>query len=413
MKLSSYLLKTYKGISSEEKSINAQYLIRGWFVDQLMSWVYTLLPLGLRVTNKIQNIIREEMNAIWAYEIHMPSLQPKANWEQTWRWESVDCLFRFESYYSKTEYALGPSHEEVVMPLLNKFIASYADLPKAVYQFQTKFRDEKRAKSGVLRGREFTMKDCYSFHTDAEDLERYYEIQKQAYLTIFRKMWISDTTYLTYASGGTFSKYSHEFQTVCEAGEDTIYLIEDLNIAINKEIIDDTDVRKEFDLDNRTLKELKTIEVGNIFKLNTKFSTPFDLCYTDTSGTEQVVYTGCYGIGIERLMWTIVEAYHDEKWIVRPEAVAPFRYVVIWVGPKGLDKALEVYTYLLKQDIEVVLDDRDVSFGFKMNDAELIWYPYQIVISDATLAQWDTMVELVRRKDGDKKVVDYTAYTSF
>lgn len=409
MKLSQYLLKTYKEISGEEKSINAQYLLRGGFVDQLMAGVYTLLPLGVRVMNKIENIVREEMNAAGANEIYMPALQPKANWEVTDRWDSMDNLFRFESFYSKIEYALWPTHEEIVTPLLKKFINSYKDLPKVVYQFQSKFRDEKRAKSGLLRGREFLMKDCYSFHANPEDLDKYYQIQQQAYVNIFEKMGIADKTYLTYASGWSFSKYSHEFQTVCEAGEDTIYLLEEKNIAFNEEIINEPDVRKEFDLDNAELKELKTVEVGNIFKLNTKFSQPFDLHYVDADGKEQAVYMWCYGLGVWRLMWTIVEAYHDEKGIKWPEPIAPFKYVVIGIGEEWTKKAQEVYEYLLSKGEEVLLDDRDGSPWFKFKDADLIGYPYQIVVSDKTLEQGVDMVECVTRSDGGKKIIPYTS----
>lgn len=415
MKLSNYLLKTYKEISSEEKSINAQYLIRWWFVDQLMAGAYTLLPLGLRVMKKIENIVRAQMNMAGANEIYMPALQPKANWVTTDRWDNMDNLFKFTSFYSKIEYALGPTHEEVVTPLIKKFIWSYQDLPLAVYQFQSKFRDEKRAKSWLLRGREFLMKDCYSFHTSAEDLDRYYEIQKQAYINIFDKMWIADRTFLTYASGWTFSKFSHEFQTVCAAWEDTIYLDETTNIAFNDEIINDPEVRVEFDLDAKQLKELKTIEVGNIFKLNTKFSQPFDVVYTNSQGEKNHVYMGCYGIGIGRLMGTVVEAYHDEKGICWPEALAPFTYIIIPIGEKATQKAQEIYDHLLhwvevgSESDQVMLDDRAISPWMKLKDADLIGYAYQIIVSDKTLAEGENMVEVVKRATGESNLVDYTA----
>lgn len=314
MKYSQLLSKTRKESGKEIESINADLLIRGGFIDQLSAGVYTYLPLGLRVLKKVENIVREEMELAGGQEVLMPVLQLKESWEKTGRWETLDVLYRFTSEYSKTETALGPTHEEVVAPLAKKFVFSYKDLPKYVYQIQTKFRDEKRAKAGLLRGREFLMKDLYSFHTNQADLDEYYEKMKEVYLNIYRKVGLGEQTYLTFASGGSFSKYSHEFQTVSESGEDLIYLCEKCNVAINKEIIDE---QNECPLcQNKTLKEIKAIEVGNIFKLGTKYSQPFDLKYLDENNQEVDVVMGCYGIGIGRVMGTVVEVSHDDKGII-------------------------------------------------------------------------------------------------
>ena len=237
MRQSQLFTKTKKESPKDEEAINAQLLIRAGYIDKLMAGVYTYLPLGLRTLKNIETIIREEMESVDGQEILMPSLQPKANWETTGRWDGLDNLFRFTSHYSKIEYALGATHEEIISPLMGKFIFSYKDLPTAVFQFQNKFRDEKRAKSGILRGREFIMKDLYSFHIDEADLDDYYTRVKNAYTRIFERAGIGGITYYTYASGGTFAKYSHEFQTVCAAGEDTIHICDACNIAINEEII--------------------------------------------------------------------------------------------------------------------------------------------------------------------------------
>jgi len=294
MKYSEMLIKTRKDKSKEADSINADYLIRASFIDQLMAGVYTYLPLGQIVIKKIENIIRDEMNKAGGNELFMPTLQPAENWKKTGRWETEDNLYRFTSYYTKTELALGPTHEEVVMPLMAKYISSYRDLPKYVYQIQNKFRDEKRAKSGILRGREFLMKDLYSFHADEKDLDAYYEKLKDSYTEIYRRCGIGEKTYLTFASGGSFSKFSHEFQTVTDSGEDTIYLCEKCKIAVNKEVIDvqsDCPVCK-----SKDLKEIKAVEVGNIFKNMTKYTEPFDVKYTGVDGKEALVVTGFYGL---------------------------------------------------------------------------------------------------------------------
>ncbi len=386
MRQSELFTKTKREAPKDEEAINARLLIKAGFIDKTMAGVYTFLPLGWRVFKKIENIIREEMEALGGQEILMPSLHPKTNWEQTGRWEAYDSLFKFTSFYSKIDYVLGPTHEEIVSPLLAKFVFSYKDLPKYVFQIQNKFRDEKRAKSGLLRGREFFMKDLYSFHRDENDLDKYYEKVGKSYEKIFKSVGLGKLTYLTFASGGTFSKYSHEFQTLTPAGEDIIYICDKCKIAINKEIIEEQNNCPQ--CGNKNLREEKAIEVGNIFKLKTKYSAPFNFKYKNEKGELNDVIMGCYGIGLNRLMGTVVEIYHDEKGIVWPEAVAPFKVHLLSVKCQvsGVRKfADKVYNSLQKNGVEVLYDDReDASAGEKFSDADLIGIPYRAVISEKT-----------------------------
>jgi prolyl-tRNA synthetase len=400
MKQSQLFTKTKKEAPSDEVSVNAQLLIRGGFVDKLMAGTYTFLPLGLRVFKKIENIIRQEMEMLGANEILMPSLQPKENWEKSGRWDGLDNLFKFTSFYSKNEYALGATHEEVVSPLMKKFVFSYKDLPTSTFQIQNKFRDEKRAKSGILRGREFFMKDLYSFHTSSEDLDVYYEKATDAYKRIFERAGIGEMTYYTYASGGTFSKYSHEFQTVTEAGEDIIYICDKCKIAINDEIIEDLEYKCPL-CGNVQLRKEKAVETGNIFKLMTKYSTPFELTFKDQDGKENDVIMGCYGIGLNRLMGTAVELFHDERGIVWPENIAPFSVHLINLG-EGED-AEKLYGQLLGKGVEVLFDDRDVSAGEKFADSDLIGIPYRVVISKKSLAAGG--MEVKKRNESESKIM--------
>lgn len=380
MKFSDKNIKTLK--ESKEFAVNADLLVRAGYVNQLSTGIYTLLGLGKRVSDKIAAIVREEMDAVGGSEILMPALQPAQNWKQTGRWEAMDDLFKFTSFYSKTDYALGATHEEVVTPLVRNYVKSYKDLPLYLYQIQTKFRDEKRAKSGLLRNREFLMKDLYSFHTDTDDLEKYYGVMTKAYQKVFRRLGIGDKTFLTYASGGSFAKYSHEFQTVTEAGEDIIYLCEKCRVAVNKEIIAEQNSCPV--CGNKKLVEEKAIEVGNIFKLGTKFSQAFDLTYKDATDKEQLAVMGCYGIGITRLIGAIVEVSHDERGIVWPAAVAPFDFHLVSLD--GITKeAGEVYKKLQEAGFEVLWDDREESAGSKLADADLIGIPKRLVVSAKTV----------------------------
>lgn len=396
--------KTRKESPSDETSKNAKLLIRAGFINKEMAGVYSYLPLGLRVLKNIEKIIREEMNALGAQELFLPALHPKENWQKTGRWDSMNDLYKV-SDSSGREAALGPTHEEIIVPLAKQFISSYKDLPFAVYQFQTKFRMEMRAKSGILRGREFLMKDLYSFHADEEDLDKYYEKVKEAYLKIFRRLGLGEKTYVTFAGGGTFSKYSHEFQTVTDAGEDTIYVNEDKEIAVNKEVMTE-EVLQDLGISKKVLVAKKAIEVGNIFKLMAKFSEPFSLVYKDASGKEKQVVMGCYGIGLGRLMGAIVEALSDEKGIIWPREAAPFAVHIVPVGePDGepFKKARDLYRQLEERKVKALLDDRDLRAGEKFAEADLIGIPLRVVVSEKTLSEGK--VEIKERRGGEAQLL--------
>ena len=398
MRQTQLFTRTIKELPKDETSYNAQTLIRAGFIDKLAAGVYSFLPLGWRVMNKIREIIREEMFEIDGQEINMPALAPKENWEASGRYESLDILFKTIGS-DEREYVLNPTHEEVVTPLASKFIFSYRELPFAVFQIQTKFRNEKRAKAGLLRGREFLMKDLYSFHVDQADLDAYYDRAIQAYKNIFARLGLGDKTYLTYASGGSFSKYSHEFQTLTEAGEDLIYACPHCKVAVNKEIIDEQNTCPE--CGEKKLIEKKAVEVGNIFKLVTKFSEAFNLQYQTAEGSKKPVVMGCYGIGLSRILGTIVEACHDEKGIIWPETVAPFKVHLLSLNEN--EEADKIYEALKNAGIEVLYDDRDLAAGEKFADADLIGCPYRLVISKKTLAQQSG--EIKNRQTGQEEMV--------
>ncbi len=407
--------KTSKDISEEEKSTNAQLLIRAGFVDKLMAGVYTYLPLGLKVLNKIKNIIREEMNAIGGQEILMPALTPKENWTKTGRWDSIDVLFKLKGSGNR-EYALGSTHEEIVTPLAKKIINSYKDLPLAVYQIQDKFRDEPRAKSGLLRGREFSMKDLYSFHADEADLDSYYEKSKEAYLKIFKRCGLA--ALIVEASGGTFSKYSHEFQVLTESGEDIIFYCEKCSYAQNKEIA-------EYKAGDKCpkcagkMREGKAIEVGNIFKLKNKFSEAFDLNFLDKDGKKNLVMMGCYGIGPSRVLGTVAEISHDERGIIWPEEIAPFdvHLVALFGKDAKINKKIDAETLCLhdslqKAGFEVLYDDREeVSAGVKFGESDLFGIPLRLVISEKTLAK--DSVEVKKRNSVVAELVKVSQLIKF
>jgi prolyl-tRNA synthetase len=407
MRQSTLFTKTRKEAPKDEVSKNAQLLIRAGYVHKEMAGVYSFLPLGLRVLNKIIAIIREEMNAIGGQEIFLTALQEKTNWEKTNRWSDdiVDNWFKTE-LKNETELGLGFTHEEPLTALMAEYIKSYRDLPQYAFQFQTKFRNEARAKSGIMRGREFLMKDLYSFSKNNEEHEMFYERAKQAYINIFERAGIGEKTFVTFASGGSFSKFSHEFQAVTDAGEDIIYIDENKKIAINKEVLTD-DVLKELGIDREKLVEKKAVEVGNIFSLGTKFSEPLELTYQDEKGEAQPVIMGSYGIGPGRLMGTIVEIFGDEKGIVWPESVAPFKIHLIYLPGKEVkakEFAEKLYTELMQKNIEVLFDDRDARAGEKFADSDLIGIPYRIVISDKTLES--KTIEMKVRATGETKMIE-------
>lgn len=393
MKQSTLFLKTQRHPPKDETFANAQLLEQAGYTHKISAGVYALLPLGLRVINKIAGIIRGQMNASGGQELFMPALHPLENYIQTGR-DKIDVLFHLETVAGK-KMVLGQSHEEIIVPLAKRYISSYRDLPLYLYQIQVKFRNELRAKSGILRGREFTMKDLYSFHQDEDDLDRYYEIMKKAYFNIFKSVGLGESTHLTYASGGSFSKYSHEFQAVTEAGEDTIHVCPECNVAVNQELIHEQPNCPE--CHHEKLIQKKSIEIGNIFKLKTKFSSAFDLSYTDERGEAKLVQMGCYGIGLGRLMGTIAEAHHDQHGLIWPSTVSPFQVHLLCLSE---DKSLirqteELYAELTSQGIEVLFDDRRESAGKKLKDADLIGINIRLVIGEKTGKQ----VELKKREE--------------
>ncbi|MFA6006861.1 MAG: aminoacyl--tRNA ligase-related protein [Candidatus Paceibacterota bacterium] len=395
MRQSQLFTKTSKTAPKDEVSKNATLLIRAGFIDKLHAGVYTFLPLGLRVMNRIEQIIREEMDKADGQEIYMPALHPKENWETTGRWSGPDPLFKLKDA-SDREFVLGATHEEVVVPLLKRFISSYKDLPQSVYQFQNKFRAELRAKSGLLRGKEFIMKDMYSFHADEADLAKYYEKMKGVYAKVYERLGLGKDTYITFASGGSFSKYSHEFQTVLETGEDTISICEKCHVAINKEIIAEQSVCPSCGSKDLIVKS--AVEVGNIFELKTKYTTPFELTYRTSEGKDELVVMGCYGIGLSRLMGVIVEYFADEKGLVWPEAVSPFIIHLVSLGDVSSD-ADKLYERLTAKGIEVLYDDRDKPAGEKFADSDLIGIQHRVIISAKTVASGK--LEYKARKDTD------------
>ncbi|MFA5169785.1 MAG: aminoacyl--tRNA ligase-related protein [Candidatus Paceibacterota bacterium] len=393
MKQSNLFTKTFKETPRDEVSLNAQLLIRGGFIDKLGAGIYTFLPLGLRVLNKIENIVREEMNNIDAQELLMPSLLPEDNWQATKRW-NVEEMYKIKD----ENLGLGWTHEEVITPLMKKHILSSKDLPKFVYQIQSKFRNEPRAKSGILRGREFLMKDLYSFHNNEKSLDEYYERVKKAYAKIYERCGLKEKTYLTLAGGGTFSSSSHEFQTITPAGEDIIYICKKCGMAINKEVFD-----KRCECGGKEFIEEKAIEVGNIFKLGTKYSEIFGL--KDEGGKPLIM--GCYGIGISRLVGAIVEVFNDSKGIIWPETVAPFSVHLISLDGGDSEikaKSDEIYSILQNSNLEVLYDNRDdKTAGEKLNDCDLMGIPLRVVVSKKTLEK--ESVEVKKRKEEKTELV--------
>lgn len=377
MRQSQLFTTTERNAPKDEATINAQLLARGGFVSKLMAGVYSYLPLGLRVLDRVEAIVREEMDAIGGQEISMPMIHPKANWMTTGGWDKIDVLFKLKSRTEK-EYALGQSEEEIVTPLVMKYVQTYKDLPTAVYQINWKFRDELRSKSGLLRGVEFLMKDMYSFHETQEDFDRFYAVAKQAYFRIFDRLGL--VAKATEASGGAFTeKVSYEFMVLTDAGEDDILYCNACEFCVNTEIAKE----KEGDTCTRcdgkgTLAKAKASEVGNVFDLGQKFAKDFELTFTDKEGNKKHPIMGCYGIGISRLMGVIVEKCHDERGIIWPEAVAPFS--VHLVALHGVDGE-SLYAALQNAGIQVLFDDRDASPGEKFADADLIGIPWRIVIS--------------------------------
>jgi prolyl-tRNA synthetase len=389
MRLSQLFTKTSKNAPADEVSKNAQLLIQAGFVHKEMAGVYTYLPLGLRVLENICSVIREEMDAVGGQELKMTTLQDAELWKQSNRWddEIVDVWFKTK-LQNETELGLGWTHEEPLIRAVKPFIQSYKDLPIIPYQIQTKLRNEVRAKSGVMRGREFLMKDMYTFARSEEEHDELYENIKQAYFRVFERLGIGEQTFITFASGGAFSQFSHEFQTLTEAGEDVIYLNRAQKIAINEEVLTD-EVLTQLELKREDLEEVKAAEVGNIFTLKDKFTAPLGLTFTTEDGKELPVMMGCYGIGPSRLVGVIAELLSDDKGLVWPEAVAPAKVYLALLGQDAevVQAADELYKELTAANISVLYDDRqDARPGEKFADADLMGIPYRVVVSSKTVA---------------------------
>jgi prolyl-tRNA synthetase len=404
MRQSQLFTKMRREAPADEVAKNAQLLVRAGYIHKEMAGVYSYLPLGLRTLNKIVQIIREEMNAIGGQELVMTALQDKELWSRTDRWDDakVDNWFK-TSFKSGGEAGLGITHEEPLTRIMTEHISSYRDLPVYAYQFQNKFRNELRAKSGVMRGKEFLMKDLYSFSKNEEEHNAFYDKARDAYRKIFDRAGVGEKTYVTFASGGIFSEFSEEFQTVSEAGEDIVFVDEEKRIAVNKEVMSDATLEK-LGLDKGKLVEKKAIEAGNIFHLGTRFSEPLGLLYTDENGDRKPVVMGCYGIGPTRLMGIIVETCADEKGLVWPEAVAPFTYHLVSLGKDGdeVSKTAEaLYADLIKNGAEVLYDDRDLRAGEKFAESDLLGIPKRIVVGKDAVSSGE--FEIVNRRTGEVK----------
>ncbi len=400
MRLSHTFTRTRKQAPADEVAHNAQLLIRAGYVHKTMAGVYSYTPLGLAVLENIKQIVREEMNRISSQELLMSTLQRQELWQETGRWsdELVDVWFK-SHLQDGTEVGFGWTHEEPIIELLRSYLKSYKDLPISVYQFQNKLRNELRAKSGIMRGREFIMKDMYSIHASKEDLEAYYQAVIEAYKRCYHRFGLGDDTYVTFASGGAFTKFSHEFQTICEAGEDYIYLHRGRDLAINEEVVDEA--VRELGIDKSELERVKTAEVGNIFNFGTQKSEEMGLVFTGEDGRQHHAYMGSYGIGITRVMGVIVEKFADDKGLVWPEEIAPARVHLVQIGKESVAAADELYDTLQQAGISVLYDDRAARPGEKFADAELLGMPTRVTVSDRLLEteEW----EVVDRRTGKQQ----------
>ena len=415
MRISELFTKTRKEAPADEVSKNAQLLIRAGFIHKEMAGVYTFLPLGLRVLENIKKIVREEMNAVDGQELIMTNLQSRDKWELTGRWDDkvVDVWFKTK-LKDNSEIGLAWSHEEPIIEMLKQHVTSYNDLPISVYQFQTKLRNELRSKSGIMRGREFVMNDMYSINTNAKDHDNYYNSALEAYKKVYDRLGIGNDTYVTFASGGAFTEFSHEFQTICAAGEDKIYLHKGKNIAINEEVMNEKNLQK-LGLKRSELEEVKSSEVGNIFNFGTDKSQKMDFTFTDEKGQKQFPYLGSYGIGITRVMGVIAEKFSDEKGLVWPANIAP---ALVYLARLGEEKEVvksadELYKHLTELGVSVLYDDRDERAGAKFADADLMGIPYRVVVSQKTVDSGNFEIksrtgkdsQLLSEKDLIKKLV--------
>lgn len=404
MRLSKSFVKTLRSAPKDETARGAKYLAQAGYVHKELAGVYDYLPLGLRVLDNIKQIVREELNAIGCQEVLLSTLQNPEPWQKTDRWDikKMDVWFRTE-LAAGGELGLAPTHEEPITELMKTYIKSYKDLPIYTYQIQTKFRNELRAKSGIMRTREFIMKDLYSFSADEAAHNEFYHKAEAAYKKIYDRLGIGADTYQTFASGGVFSKYSHEFQTLVDVGEDTVYYNADKSVVLNEEVLND-EVLAEMGVKREELQSAKAAEVGNIFTLKTKYSEPLGLDFTDQDGTKKTVIMGCYGIGISRVMGVIAEKFADDRGLVWPENVAPYRYYLIGIGEAGMQAAEELYR---GREDDILFDDRELRPGEKFADAELIGIPCRVVVSEKTLA--DNKAEVTNRQTGETQLVNIDA----
>ena len=403
MRLTQNFTRTLRDAPADEKAKNAQLLIRAGYVYKVMAGVYAYTPLGLRVLENIKQIVREEMNNINSQELIMSSLQRKETWDGTGRWddEVVDVWFKSE-LKDGTEVGFGWSHEEAILEMMKQYLKSYKDLPISVYQFQTKMRNELRAKSGIMRGREFVMKDMYSLHASEADCDAYYDKAIEAYKRIYDRLGIGDSTFVTFASGGAFTKFSHEFQTICEAGEDTLYVNADQTVAVNEEVLDEA--AAELGIDKATLVPVVSAEVGNIFKFGTEKSEQMGINFTGEDGKQHPVYLASYGVGVTRVMGVIVEKFADEKGIVWPLNVAPYTVYIVRIGGEAaIAEADKLYDELKSRGVTVVYDDRDERPGTKFADAELMGIPYRVTVSDRLIEQ--EAYEFAERASGESSLL--------
>ncbi|MEI7890875.1 MAG: aminoacyl--tRNA ligase-related protein [bacterium] len=402
MKQSQLFTRTKKEAPSDEVAKNAQLLIRAGFIHKEMAGVYAYMPLGLRVLENIKKIVREEMNTVGGQELMMTTLQPKEIWEKTDRWDDakVDNWFKTK-LANGTELGVGLTHEEPIVDAVGNYLSSYKDMPFAVYQIQNKFRNEKRAKSGLLRGREFVMKDMYTFSRDQEQHKAEYEKIVAAYFRVYERLGLGEVTFRTYADGGIFTpQFSDEFQTLTEVGEDTIYVDEKKKIAINEEIFNDENLAK-LGLKKEELVQKKGVEVGNTFHLESKYTDALDLYYNDEKGEKQSIIMGCYGIGVSRLIGVIAELFADDKGLIWPENIAPFSAHLLNLGQD--QEAEKIYTELCANGIEVLFDDRDSQAGEKFADSDLIGIPTRVVVSKKSLAAGG--IEVKKRNESESKIM--------
>jgi prolyl-tRNA synthetase len=405
MKSSNLFTKTIKNIPVGETAKNAQLLIRAGYIYKDSAGVYALLPLGLMVIENIKSIIRKEMNSINAQEILMTSLQRKELWQQTDRWDDnkVSCWFK-SRLKNGTEVGLAWSHEEQITDMMRTFVASYRDLPVNVYQFQNKLRNETRARSGIIRAREFLMKDLYSYSRTEEEHQAFYDSVSDAYLRVFSQIGLGESTFLTFASGGDFTQFSHEFQTITPAGEDTIYLHRGKKIAVNEEVMGD-EVLAQLGLSKDELEKLQAAEVGNIFSFGDVKSAQLGCYYTDDKGQQKPVILGSYGIGVTRLMGVMAESLSDDKGLIWPVNVAPATVYLAFIGNDDavIKAANDLYDQLQNANIKVIFDDRETSAGEKFADADLIGLPYRITVSPKTLEK--SQFELKARNANDPQLL--------